>query len=62
VAQVDQIRAAAGIAGIEVTNLEAQIVGHRHDSAGSVTGAEITVDIGLGQARVLQCSFGDFGM
>src|SRR5437764_15315210 len=43
-------------------DLQAQIVDHRHHPARSVASAEITVDIGLGQACVFQRAFGDLGM
>jgi len=61
-AEMDQIGAAAGVGGIEMTDLEAQIIGHRHHATGRVASAEIAVDIGLGQACVLQRALGDFGM
>ena len=61
-AEMDQIGAAAGIGGIEMAYLEAEIIGHRHHPAGGVAGAEIAVDIGLGQPGVLQRALGDFGM
>src|SRR5260370_38381816 len=43
-------------------DFQAQIIGHRHDAAGGVTGAEITVNVGLGQSGVFQRAFGDFGV
>src|ERR1039458_6015475 len=61
-AEMDQIGAAAGIGGIEMTDLEAEIIGHRHHPARGVAGAEIAVDIGLAQASVFERAFGDFGV
>ena len=61
-AEMDQIGAAAGVGGIEMTDLQAQIIDHRHRPARGVAGAEIAVDIGLGQAGVFQRALGDFGM
>ena len=61
-AEMDQIGAAAGVSGIEMPDLQAQIVDHRHHPARSVASAEITVDISLGQACVFQRAFGDLGM
>ena len=62
VAEMDQIGAAAGLGGIEMADLEAEIIGHGHHPARRVAGAEVAVDIGLGEARVLQRAFGDFGV
>ena len=45
-----------------MTHLEAHVIGHRHHAARGVAGAEIAVDIGLGEACVFQCALGDFGM
>ena len=59
---MDQIGTAAGVGGIEVADLQAQIIDHRHHPARGVAGAEIAVDIGLGQAGVFQRALGDFGM
>ena len=59
---MDQVGAAAGVGGIEMAHLQAQVIGHRHHPAGGVAGAEIAVDIGLGQACVFQRALGDFGM
>ena len=64
-AEMDQIGAAAGLGGIDVAELfhvEAEIVGHRHHPARRVAGAEIAVDVGLGEASILDRALGDFGM
>ncbi len=58
----DDIGAAARLGRIDVAHLEAEIIDHRHDAAGRVSGAEIAVNIGLRQACILQCALGTFGM
>ena len=59
---MDQVGTAAGLGGIDVAHLEAEIIDHRPGAAGSVAGAEIAVDIGLGQPGVLKRALGDLGM
>ena len=59
---MDQIGTAAGLGGIDVADLEAEVIDHRPQPAGGVAGAEIAVDIGLGQPGVLDRALGDLGM
>ncbi len=61
-AEMDQIGAAAGVGGVEMADLQAHVVGHRHDAARRIAGAEIAVDIGLGQPGIFQRALGDFGV
>ena len=61
-AEMDQIGAAAGVGGIEMAHLEAEIIDHCHRAARGIAGAEIAVDVGVGQAGVFQCALGDFGV
>jgi hypothetical protein len=61
-AEMNQIGAAAGVGGIEMAHLEAEIIHHRHHPARGVAGAEIAVDIGLGQACIFDRALGDFGV
>ena len=64
-AEMDQVGAAAGIGGVDVAELlhvEAEIIGHRHHAARRVAGAEIAVDVGLGEAGILDRALGDLGM
>ncbi len=61
-AEMDQIGTAAGIGGIEVAHLQAEVIDHRQRPAGRVAGAEIAVDVGLGQPGVLERALGDLGM
>jgi len=58
---MDQIGAAAGIGGIEMPDLQAEVIHHRITPRG-VAGAEIAVDIGLGKPGVFQRALGDLGM
>ena len=57
-----QIGTAAGIGGIEMADLQAEIIDHRHHPARGIAGAEIAVDIVFGQPGVFQRTLGDFGM
>jgi hypothetical protein len=59
---MDQIGTTAGIGGIHVANLEAKVVDHRPKAAGGVAGAEIAIDIGLGEPGILDRALGDLGM
>src|SRR4051812_17535627 len=45
-----------------MAHLEAKIIDHRPSPAGRIAGAEIAINIGLGQAGVFQCALGDFSM
>ena len=45
-----------------MANLEAEVIDHRPKAAGGVAGAEIAVDIGLGEPGILDRTLGDLGM
>ena len=45
-----------------MANLEAEVIDHRPKAAGGVAGAEIAVDIGLGEPGILDRALGDLGM
>jgi len=60
--EMDQIGTSAGVGGIEMTHLEAEVIDHRHRPARGVTGAKIAIDIGFGQPGVLNRALGDLGM
>jgi hypothetical protein len=45
-----------------VTDFEAEIIDHRPGAARRVAGAEIAINIGLGEACVFDRALGDFGM
>src|SRR5439155_19549208 len=62
VAEMDQVRTTAGLGGIDVAHLKAEIIDHWPGAARSVAAAEIAVDIGLGQPGVFNRALGDFGM
>ena len=62
VAEMDQIGTAAGFGGIHVADFEAEVIDHRPEAAGGVAGAEIAVDIGLGQPGVFDRTLGDLGV
>ena len=62
VAEMDQIGTAAGLGGIHMANLEAEVIDHRPKAAGGVAGAEIAVDIGFGEPGILDRALGDLGM
>ena len=54
---------AAGIGRIDVARLQPHVVDHRHrPQAGRVAGAEIAVDVVLGEARILQRALGHLGV
>ena len=59
---MDQIGTAAGLGGIDVADLEAEVIDHRPKAAGGVAGAEIAVDVGLGEPGILERALGDLGM
>ena len=59
---MDQIGTAAGLGGIDVANLEAEVIDHRPQAAGSVAGAEIAVDVGFGKPGILDRPLGDLGV
>src|SRR3546814_5209048 len=62
-ADMDEIRRTAGIGGIDVAQPQAHVIRHvERAEAGRIAGAEIAVDVVLGQAGVVQCAFGHFGM
>jgi hypothetical protein len=61
-AEMDQIGTTAALGGIDVTDFQAEIIDHRQQTARRIAGAEITVDIGPGQAGIFQRALGDFGM
>jgi hypothetical protein len=59
---MDQIGAAAGVGGVKMAHLEAEVIDHVHHAAGGVAGAEIAVDIGFCQPGILDRALGDLGM
>ena len=59
---MDQIGTAAGLGGIHVADPKTEVIHHRPQPAGGVAGAEIAVDIGLGQPGVFNGALGDFGV
>ena len=61
-AEMDQIGAAAGLGGIDVADFQAEIIDHRPGAARGVAGAEIAVDIVLGQPGILDRALGDLGV
>ena len=61
-AEVDQIGTAAGFGGVDMPHLQPEIVDHRPGAARRIAGAEIAVDVGLGQAGIFERALGDFGM
>src|SRR6202035_1470571 len=46
----------------EMADLQAEVIDHRHRPSRGVAGAEIAIDIGLGETGVFQRALGDFGM
>ncbi len=62
VSEMDQIGATAGIRGIDMAHLQAEIIDHRQRAARRVAGAEIAVNIGLGQPGVFDRAFGDLSV
>src|ERR1700721_1997904 len=60
--EMDQVGTPAGLGGIEVAPLEAEVIDHRPGAAGSIAGAEIAVDIGPGQPGVFNRALGDLGL
>jgi hypothetical protein len=61
-AEMDDVGAAAGLGGVDVTRLEAEIVDHRPQAPLRIARAEIAVDVLVRQARILERALGDFGM
>ena len=64
-AEMDQIGAAAGVGGIDMTQLlgvETEIIDHRPSAAWRVTSHEVAVDVVLGEPGVLNGALGDLGM
>ena len=62
VAEMDQIGTAARFGGIDVAYLQPEVIDHRPGPAGGVAGAEIAVDIGLGQPGIFNRTLGDLGV
>ncbi len=62
VAEMDQIGTTAGLGGIDVTDLQSEVIDHRPKAAGGVAGAEIAVDIGFGEPGIFDRALGDLGM
>ena len=61
-ADMDDVGTAAGFGGVDMPHLQPEIIHHRPGAARRIAGAEIAVDIGLGQPGVLERALGDFGM
>jgi hypothetical protein len=60
VGDMDHVGRAAGIGGVHMARLQPHVLDHRHRSeTGRVAGAEVAVDIVLGEARVLERPLGD---
>ena len=63
VPDVDDVRRAARLRGVHVPELEPHVVGHGEPAQpGRVARAEVAVDVGLGEPRVLQGALGDLGV
>jgi hypothetical protein len=59
---MDQIGTAAGIGGIHMANLEAEVINHRPKAPGGVAGAEIAVNVGFGEPGIFDRTLGDLGV
>src|SRR6266702_5366732 len=62
VAEMDDVGAAAGVGAVYMAQIEAEIIDHRPGTARRVTGAEVAVDVVLGEPGILDRAFGDLGV
>ena len=63
VTDMKHVGRAAGVGRIDVTDLEAHVLDHRHrPETGRIAGAEVAVDVVLGEAGVLQGALGALGV
>jgi hypothetical protein len=60
---MEHVGGAASVGRIDVARLQPHVFDHRHrPQSGRVAGAEIAVDVVLGQAGILKCALGALGM